>query len=139
MERSDDVNEVCTADAVPVVVTITGLATPPEQLTVNEEGSPAEVVAVTGSAASDTVDLSCLVDQRISVAFDGRGPGQPTPQEAVAPLLGGLLLGRTTRAGRQATVTAVTTDGDVLRVYSLTLRRDGWWPDGYAACETQVP
>lgn len=41
--------------------------------------------------------------------------------------------------GRKSTVAVIGKDNAVLRVYSLTLRQDGWWPEGYITCEQQVP
>lgn len=135
-------NRVCTADAVPVVVTITSLSTPPQQVLVTEEGNPPETVAVARSATSDDVGLPCPTDQRTAVDLDVPGPGQPTPEAAVAlllPQLGQLSVGSVKSEGRRATVAAVNSAGSVVRIYSLTLATDGWWPDGYSTCELQVP
>lgn len=257
-----DVNAVCTADAVPVVVTVTGLASPPEHLTVSEEGNPTEVVEVVVSTSANTVNLptndwkpgepghqalltgtlaldengcvaldhppagtrtyatwpsgytatsdedglvtlhdsdgnpvarsgdtvqmgggfhpadridphpclpqgqqeiasvqsevtvvpppqpggsepgpytvygglSCPFAEQTSVALDIPGPGQPTPQEAVAPFLGSLSISAVHTKERAAQVIASDADGAALIVYSLTQQEDGWWPDGYTEC-----
>lgn len=50
-------NRLCTSDAVPVLVTVTGLESPPERLTVSEEGTPTEVVKVTVAPSAKAVDL----------------------------------------------------------------------------------
>lgn len=256
-----DVDAVCTADAVPVVVTVTGLASPPDRLTVSEEGNPPEVVEVTVSTSDKPIDLptndwkpgepanqalltgtltldengcvvldspagtrtyatwpsgytatsdedgqvtlldsdgnpvarsgdtiqmgggfhpadridphpclpqgqqeiasvqsevtavpspqpggsqpspgtvygglSCPFSEQTRVALDVPGPGQPTPQDAVAPFLGSLSISAVNTKERAAQVIASDADGAAVIVYSLTQQEDGWWPDGYTEC-----
>jgi len=137
-------NRVCTSDAVPVLVTVTGLESPPERLTVSEEGNPSQVVEVTvvpsppavNEPGTDTVygGLSCPFSEQTRAALDIPGPGQPTPQEAVAPFLGSLSISAVHTKERAAQVIANDADGAAVIVYTLTKQEDGWWPDGYTEC-----
>lgn len=130
----------CTADSVPVVVTVTGLDAPPERLTITETDNASLTVAVHTTTVASTTDLPCRAVQRTAVDLNIPGPGQPTPTEAVALLLlDQLAVGAVEVDGRKSTVAVIGKDNAVLRVYSLTLRQDGWWPDGFITCEQQVP
>lgn len=73
------------------------------------------------------------------VSLDIPGPGQPSPEEAVAPFADGLvpvLISQGARAARVATFSAA---GDAVRVFTVTRREDGWWPDGWSQCGTYSP
>lgn len=91
-------------------------------------------VTVTSTSRLGEVDLPCPAEQRTTTDIDYPGPGQPTPEKAVGPLLGELSVGAVNEEGRQATLSAIGDDGVVKRVYSLTRHADGWWPDGYTTC-----
>jgi hypothetical protein len=67
------------------------------------------------------------------VALDVPGPGQPTPEKAVAPYAGALQLVVENVDG-STVVIGLARDATVFRVYQVTKRLDGWWPDGYAEC-----
>lgn len=76
-------NAVRTADAKPLVVTVTGLAVAPDRLTMSEEGSPSEKVKV-------TVNVSTAARAVALPTSDGK-PGQPANE---ALLTGTLDAGR---------------------------------------------
>ena len=77
--------------------------------------------------------LPCADSDQSSVALDGPGPGQPSPEEAVAPYAGALeLVAEHVDGG--TIVVGLRRDNSVFRVYRVTKRSDGWWPDGYAEC-----
>lgn len=77
--------------------------------------------------------LACAESDQSSVALDVPGPGQPSPEEAVAPYAGALELVAEQVDG-STIVVGLIRDGTVFRVYQVTKRSDGWWPDGYAEC-----
>ncbi len=77
--------------------------------------------------------LPCAEVDQSSVALDVPGPGQPSPEEAVAPYAGALEL-VAERVGGSTIVAGLRRDGSVFRVFRVTGRSDGWWPDGYAEC-----
>ena len=70
----------------------------------------------------------------VRVDLDIPGPGQPTPEEAVAPYAGAGRLVLVSEQGKTATVDVVGPEGQVFRVFEVTKHRDGWWPDGYTQC-----
>lgn len=90
----------------------------------------------TDETSPDTIfgGLSCPFSKQTSVDLDIPGPGQPTPQAAVAPFLGSLTITAVHTKERAAQVIASDADGAAVRVYTLTERDDGWWPDGYTEC-----
>ena len=77
--------------------------------------------------------LPCAESDQSGVALDVPGPGQPSPEEAVAPYAGALELVAEQVDG-STIVVGLRRDDTVFRVYQVTKRSDGWWPDGYAEC-----
>ena len=78
----------------------------------------------------------CAKEDGTGVALDIPGPGTPTPEEAVAPYLDAYVIASVDENQRSATVTAKA-DGGAVRIFELTRRNDGWWPDGYVQCSTR--
>jgi len=75
----------------------------------------------------------CPNSSRKSVDLDIPGPGQPTPQLAVAPYaLGSAIL--ISEENGTATVLGLAGYGEPTRVFKVTKREDGWWPDSYVEC-----
>ncbi len=75
----------------------------------------------------------CPNSSRKSVDLDIPGPGQPTPQLAVAPYaLGSAIL--LSEENGTATVLGLAGYGEPTRVFKVTKREDGWWPDSYVEC-----
>ncbi len=83
--------------------------------------------------ATEDLALPCPVAEQRGVDFDVPGPGRPTPEEAVAPYSEGrkLVVGE---QDDETVVFALAPDGEVVRVFSVSKHRDGWWPEGYAEC-----
>ena len=77
--------------------------------------------------------LPCAKAEQLLTALDIPGPGQPTPEDAVAPYAGGLFLAAERVDGRTI-VLGLRRDGTVFREYQVRKRSDGWWPDGYREC-----
>ena len=90
-----------------------------------------------GKASPDSVApataLPCADSGQLRVDLDVPGPGQPSPEEAVAPYAGALKLAASEVDGGTVVV-GLRRDDSVLRVYHVTKRVDGWWPDGYSEC-----
>jgi len=95
------------------------------------QGSSTAMRAPTPSARADA--LPCADGGQSHVALDVPGPGRPTPQQAVAPYAGALEL-VTADVDEGTVVLGLRHDDSVFRVYRVTERSDGWWPDGYAEC-----
>ena len=75
----------------------------------------------------------CPNSSRKSVDLDIPGPGQPTPQLAVAPYaLGSAIL--ISEENGTATVLGLASYGEPTRVFKVTKREDGWWPDSHVEC-----
>jgi hypothetical protein len=75
----------------------------------------------------------CPNSSRKSVDLDIPGQGQPTPQLAVAPYaLGSAIL--ISEENGTATVLGLAGYGEPTRVFKVTKREDGWWPDSYVEC-----
>ena len=70
----------------------------------------------------------------LSTDLDIPGPGKPLPEEAVEPYLDAFVVVSVQEDGANATVTAEAPGSDAVRLYDLTHREDGWWPDGYTEC-----
>lgn len=70
----------------------------------------------------------------LGTALDIPGPGKPLPEEAVEPYLDAFVLVSVQEDGENATVIAEAPGSDAVRLYDLTRREDGWWPDGYTEC-----
>ena len=70
----------------------------------------------------------------LSRALDIPGPGNPSAEEAVEPYLDAFVVVSVQEDGANATVTAEAPGSDAVRLYDLTHREDGWWPDGYTEC-----
>ncbi|WP_248580568.1 hypothetical protein [Nocardioides sp. InS609-2] len=87
----------------------------------------------TPEVAAEALALPCPVAQQRRVALDVPGPGRPTPEEAVAPFAEASELVVEVVHG-ETVVFALAPDGQVVRVFSVSKHRDGWWPDGYAEC-----
>jgi hypothetical protein len=83
--------------------------------------------------SSSTMSLPCAEIEQTRVMLDIPGPGQPTPEEAVAPFAGALTLVAQPRDG-QAVVLGLRANGTVFRVYRVAKHKDGWWPDSYREC-----
>lgn len=83
--------------------------------------------------SSSTMSLPCAETEQTRVMLDVPGPGQRTPEEAVAPFAGALTLVTQQRDGEDV-VLGLRADGTVFREYSVTKHKDGWWPDGYQEC-----
>ena len=75
----------------------------------------------------------CPNSSRKSVDLDIPGPGQPTPQLAVAPYALGSAIVISEENGA-ATVLGLAGYGEPTRVFKVTKREDGWWPDSYVEC-----
>lgn len=87
------------------------------------------------AARTDTSarSLPCDETEQTGVRLDVPGPGRPSPEEAVAPFAGALTLAAHERDGG-TTVLGLRADETVFRVFKVTKRDDGWWPDGYREC-----
>ena len=85
------------------------------------------------SPSDSATALPCDETEQGGVALDVPGPGRPTPEEAVAPYAGALTL-VAQQGDDGTTVLGLRADGTVLRVFGVTKREDGWWPDGYREC-----
>lgn len=83
--------------------------------------------------SASKMSLPCPVADQTGLDLDVPGPGQPTPEEAVAPYAGALTLVAEQVDGRTI-VLGLRGDGSVFREYQVTEREDGWWPDGYHEC-----
>jgi len=79
------------------------------------------------------LSLPCDENVQTMVMWDLRGPGQPTPSEAVARYAGAITLVVQESAGG-TTVLGLHDDGSVFRAFEVTKRDDAWWPDGYREC-----
>ena len=79
--------------------------------------------------------LPCIASDQSHVALDVRGPGR-TPEQAVAPYAGALELIEliTDEVDEGTVVVGLRPDDTAFRVYRVTRRSDGWWPDSYAEC-----
>ena len=77
--------------------------------------------------------LPCIASDQSHVALDVRGPGRTTPDQAVAPYAGALKL-ITVEVDEGTVVVGLRPDDTAFRVYRVTRRSDGWWPDSYAEC-----
>lgn len=86
----------------------------------------------TPSAVPETA-LTCADTEQSRVDLDVPGPGQPSPEEAVAPYAGALELASREVDG-DTVVVGLRQDGSVFRMYHVSMHADGWWPDGYAEC-----
>lgn len=91
------------------------------------------VPADDSSEADGQTGLGCSVGEQRAVDLDVPGPGMPTPEEAVNAVSDGLATVVSKAAGA-ATVNTLGPDGTVMRVFELTQREDGWWPDSYTEC-----
>ena len=87
------------------------------------------------SASVSVISLPCAESVQTGGTWDGPGPGRPTPEEAVAPYAGALTLVAHT-GDEGTTVLGLRGDGSVFRVFDVTERDDGWWPDGYRECSS---
>ncbi|WP_292604627.1 hypothetical protein [Nocardioides sp. REDSEA-S30_B4] len=70
----------------------------------------------------------------MGTALDIPGPGKPLPEEAVEAYLDAFVVVSVQEDGENATVIAEAPGSDAVRLYDLTRREDGWWPDGYTEC-----
>ena len=89
-----------------------------------------EVLTATPALGSG---LPCADTEQSRVALDVPGPGQPSPEEAVAPYAGALEVASREVDG-DTVVVGLRQDGSIFRVYQVTRRAAGWWPDGYSEC-----
>lgn len=87
------------------------------------------------SPAPSAPSLPCDEIEQGYVGWDVPGPGRPSPEEAVAPFAGALTLVAQEGGGGTA-VLGLRADGTVFRVFEVTARDDGWWPDGYRECSS---
>ncbi len=86
--------------------------------------------------ASEAAPSVCSHESGAGVDLDVPGPGKPTPEEAVAPYLDAYVVTNVEEHQRSATLRAETAGGAV-RLFNLTRRNDGWWPEGYAECASR--
>jgi hypothetical protein len=86
-----------------------------------------------GTFGSIAMLLPCDESDQTYGALDIPDPGQPSPAEAVAPFADGLTL-VSEGGARHARVHALRLDGTVVRIFDVTKREDGWWPDRYGEC-----
>ncbi len=93
---------------------------------------PAEFGA---APAAELAPGDCSLESGTGVDLDIPGPGTPTPEEAVAPYLNAYVIADVEEEQTSATVTAEA-PGGATRVFDLTLRDDGWWPDSYVECRS---
>lgn len=89
--------------------------------------------AASGKENERQARLVCPASDQTAVDLDVPGPGKSTPEAAVAPFADGstTLVNETEGS---ATVNALGADGTVTRVFKVTQRKDGWWPDSYTEC-----
>lgn len=87
------------------------------------------------SAVTEPGRLGCPVEEQTIVDLDIPGPGMPTPEEALNAYAEGPFRVVSTANG-SAIVNALGPDGTVKRVFEVTQREDGWWPDSYTECST---
>jgi hypothetical protein len=82
--------------------------------------------------------LPCIAGDQSHVALDVPGPGRTTPEQAVAPYAGALEVIElvTDEVDETMVVVGLGPDDIAFRVYRVTKRSDGWWPDSYAECRT---
>ena len=85
--------------------------------------------------AGVATSLPCDESDQTAVFLDVPGPGRPTPEGAVAPYAGALTLVAHKGDGG-TTVLGLRADKTVFRVFDVTKRKDGWWPDGYRECSS---
>jgi hypothetical protein len=79
--------------------------------------------------------LPCPSSDQRPVDLDIKGPGQPTPEQAVAPFAEGAE--PVAREGeRETRVFVLESDGTVASVFIVSRHDDGWWPDAYTDCAT---
>lgn len=81
---------------------------------------------------SGEMSLPCTQIRQHRISYGG--PGQPSPEEAVAPFADGLKLvsDGTTNAPR---IHGLDTNGTVVRTFEVAKHDDGWWTDGWADCD----
>lgn len=79
------------------------------------------------------LSLACDESEQTYSALTYLGPGQPTPQDAVAPFAAALDLA-TEGEGENTRVHGLREDGTVARTFDVTRHEDGWWPDGWREC-----
>ena len=87
-----------------------------------------------GSTSGAASLLPCSAGEQRIVSYDLPGPGQPTPEEAVLLVDGSSGLSLEVRTDGEQTTVLGRDDGVVIRVYEVTEKEDGWWPDGYREC-----
>lgn len=85
------------------------------------------------AAHPERPDSQSRCARQTPVDLDVPGPGTTTPERAVAPYAGGPIT-VVMEDGETATVSAVAPDGTGRRVFRVTRREDGWWPDSYTEC-----
>ncbi|WP_143099672.1 hypothetical protein [Nocardioides psychrotolerans] len=104
-----------------------------------EEGATITLSAVGGVPAGgaeapvEVAALPCPPTDRGAVDLDVSGPGRARPEEAAAPYIDAVLV-LASRTQTQATVYEVAENGLAARVFFLSRRPDGWWPDAYQGC-----
>jgi hypothetical protein len=99
------------------------------------DGTAPNTAAASSSASATASALPCDEAHQTGVALDVPGPGQRTPEEAVAPYAGALEL--VAQDGDERTsVLGLRADGSVFRVFDVSRHGDGWWPDGYRECRS---
>ncbi len=99
-------------------------------------GAPtSDPVEPSSDPAAPATALPCADSEQGRFDLDVPGPGQPTPEEAVAPYAGALRLAATEVDGGMVVV-GLRRDDSVFRVFGVTERSDGWWPDGYSECRS---
>src|SRR5688572_8766476 len=94
---------------------------------------PAPDATDASAPSSSAMSLPCDGTEQTGVVLDVPGPGRASPEEAVAPFAGALTLVAQERDGRTK-VLGLRADKTVFRVFEVTKREDGWWPDGYQEC-----
>lgn len=92
-----------------------------------------DVPASVAEAPVEVAALPCPLTDRGAVDLDVPGPGQLRPEEAASSYINAdLILG--SRTQDQATVYEIGDDGYATRVFFVSRRPDGWWPDAYQEC-----
>jgi hypothetical protein len=118
-------------------VVVVAVVTPWNPMTKdNSTNIAAESEAPESNTADADSNLPCDPVDQLVADLDVPGPGAETPEKAVANLNPGETLASTTFSndGRTAEVAVRNSEGIVSRVYLVTNRADGWWPDGYTEC-----
>lgn len=103
--------------------------------TTNDPGTP--IAGNSGFIRAEVAE-NCPDDLSQTVFLDTPGPGQTTPEGAVANVetsgVNEFVL--VDNVDGVARVAVVSPSGQVTHLYKVSERSDGWWPDSYTTCRT---